>query len=244
MLMTDMESHQLSTIDLQKVTDAVQVLESKRHKFESFAQSLMNYFVNNPDLEGFIHFIKYRIKDQGSLRQKLAKIVRSDADNLVPDAESLAHMVTDYAGLRIVHLHMDQLTDAHPRILDTLSENKCELLRAPTAYVWDFEYDGLFKEIGVQTERRLSMYMTVHYDIVANFRTRITCELQVRSLIEELWGEVSHRVNYPHPSSSTACRDQLKVLARLASGCGRLVDSIFKSHSDGCAISTVGNRPV
>ena len=36
------------------------------------------------------------------------------------------------------------------------------------------------------------MYMTVHYDIVANQRKKITCEIQVRSLIEELWGKVSH----------------------------------------------------
>lgn len=72
----------------------------------------------------------------------------------------------------------------------------------------------------------------MHYDIVANQRTGIACELQVRSLMDEVWGEVSHRVNYPEESPSVACRDQLKVLARLTSGCGRLVDSIFKSHND------------
>ena len=72
------------------------------------------------------------------------------------------------------------------------------------------------------------MYMTVHYDIVANQRKKITCEIQVRSLMEELWGEVSHRINYPTPSSNALCQDQLKVLARLTSGCGRLVDTIFK----------------
>ena len=76
------------------------------------------------------------------------------------------------------------------------------------------------------------MYTTVHYDIVANQRKKITCEIQVRTLMEELWGEVSHRINYPKESPSTSCRDQLKVLARLTSGCGRLVDSIFKTHRD------------
>ena len=76
------------------------------------------------------------------------------------------------------------------------------------------------------------MYMTVHYDIVANQRKRITCELQIRSLTDELWGDVSHRINYPVESPSTSCQDQLKVLARLTSGCGRLVDSIFKTHHE------------
>ena len=240
----DTRYRQLTEADLQKVTDAVQLLGASRHKFKSFAQSLMFDFVNNPDLEDFIHFIKYRVKDEASLRYKLENIVRSRTDDLSASAESLANMVTDYAGLRIVHLHMDQLTDAHPKILATLSDSGCELLREPTAYVWDVEYEELFERIGVQTKRRPSMYMTIHYDIVANRRTRITCELQVRSLIEELWGEVSHRVNYPEPSSSDACRDQLKVLARLTSGCGRLVDSIFKSHSNGVAVGTVGSRRI
>ena len=76
------------------------------------------------------------------------------------------------------------------------------------------------------------MYTTVHYVIGANQRTRIACELQVRTLMDEVWGEVSHRVNYPNDSPSATCQHQLKVLARLTSGCTRLVDSIFEAHKD------------
>jgi putative GTP pyrophosphokinase len=74
------------------------------------------------------------------------------------------------------------------------------------------------------------MYTSVHYVVQANQRTKVTCEIQVRTLMDEVWAEVSHRVNYPTPSPSKACQEQLKVLARLTSGCTRLVDSIFKSH--------------
>jgi putative GTP pyrophosphokinase len=49
----------------------------------------------------------------------------------------------------------------------------------------------------------------------------------VRTLAEELWGEVDHTVNYPEPSEVLACREQIKLLARLTSTCTRLVDSIF-----------------
>ena len=90
----------------------------------------------------------------------------------------------------------------------------------------------MFHDVGLETEDQSSMYTTVHYDVLANPDTGIACELQVRSLADELWGEVSHRVNYPDQSPSDACRDQLKVLARLTSGCGRLVDSIFKTHRE------------
>ena len=216
----------LSEADLRRIDEATGYFMTNRHLFESFARSLMDYFENSPELGKFIHFIKYRIKDERSLRAKLEKILASEGD------QDLVGRVTDFAGLRIIHLHMDQLSSIHPLVSGILEEQKCKLLGSPKAYCWDMEYEHLFRQVGVEVERRDSMYMTVHYDIVANQRMRITCELQVRSLMEELWGEVSHRINYPKESPSASCRDQLKVLARLASGCGRLVDSIFKTHRD------------
>lgn len=63
-------------------------------------------------------------------------------------------------------------------------------------------------------------------------RTKRTAEIQVRTLAEELWGEVDHTINYPHPSTVIACKEQIKVLARLTSSCTRLVDSIFLSKHD------------
>jgi putative GTP pyrophosphokinase len=111
-------------------------------------------------------------------------------------------------------------------------EQQLRLIEPPTANCWDLEYENLFKSFGIATRIRDSMYTTVHYVVQANQRTKINCEVQVRTLMDEVWGEVSHRVNYPTESTSRTCQDQLKVLARLTSGCTRLVDSIFRSHGD------------
>src|SRR4029077_5093148 len=89
-----------------------------------------------------------------------------------------------------------------------------------------------FEKIGIETVSRDSMYTSVHYVIEPSQKTKVRCELQVRTLMEEVWGEVSHKVNYPSPTDSVACREQLKVLARIASGGTRLVDSIFSSHKE------------
>ena len=212
----------LSKAERNCIDEATTYFIKNRYLFESFAQSLIYHFENNPALGKFIHFIKYRIKDEDSLRAKLEKVITS------ADSQDLVDRITDFAGVRVIHLHVDQLTNIHPAVLDILNEQKYKLLKTPTAYYWDLEYRDLFRQIGIEAEQRNSMYMTVHYDIVANQRKKITCEIQVRSLMEELWGEVSHRINYPTPSSNALCQDQLKVLARLTSGCGRLVDTIFK----------------
>ncbi len=62
--------------------------------------------------------------------------------------------------------------------------------------------------------------------------TKITCEIQVRTLADEIWGEIDHRLNYPIEHQSLACREQIKSLARVASSCSRLVDSIMATHLD------------
>ena len=216
----------LSDADRRRIDEAAGYFKDNKHLFELFAESLMGCFEKDPKLREFIHFIKYRIKDEASLRAKLERILVNAGD------QDLVSRVTDFAGVRIIHLHMDQFPAIHPLVSDILKEQKCELLETPKAYCWDMEYKDIFNRVGVEAVHRDSMYMTVHYDIVANQRKRITCELQIRSLMEELWGEVSHRVNYPKESPSVSCQDQLKVLARLTSGCGRLVDSIFKTHSE------------
>jgi ppGpp synthetase/RelA/SpoT-type nucleotidyltranferase len=77
-----------------------------------------------------------------------------------------------------------------------------------------------------------SLYTSVHYVVKQNSTATRQCELQVRTLAEEIWGEISHIVNYPEETDSVACKEQLKVLARIVSGCSRLVDSIVASFAD------------
>ena len=225
--------NKLTRADRRRIDRAVGHFVDNRHLFATFAESLVPCFTNHPELGNLIQFIKYRIKDEDSLRAKLERLTLSAENEEInePVSESnLFDRVSDLAGVRIIHLHTDQLKIIHSLILEILEEQQYTISDLPTAYYWDVEYKELFENIGLKAKLRGSMYTTVHYDIIANQRTKIKCELQVRSLVDEVWGEVSHRINYPTQSPSTTCQDQLKVLARLTSGCGRLVDSIFKTH--------------
>ena len=220
------------------IADAIELFEKQRYRFDIVANDLVGCFSKDPVLAQWIHFIKYRLKARQSLSDKLTRQARADPPEPI-DASNLFDRVHDLAGVRIIHLHNDQLDMVHPRILEILDENRYRVLGDPVAYCWDIEYKERFRDIGLRTKEASSMYTTVHYDVQARQNPPITCELQVRSLVDEVWGEVSHRVSYPAESQSEACRDQLKVLARLTSGCGRLVDSIFKAHSS----ASVAERP-
>lgn len=209
------------------IEEAVQHYVVNRNLFEGFAQALMAYFQNHTELAPHIHFIKYRLKDPQHLREKL---IRKAQQGEVIDKSKLFDRITDLAGIRIIHLHTSQMEAIHKAILAVLDEQQLRLIEKPSANCWDVEYETIFKSFGIKPRPRGSMYTTVHYVVRANQRTRVACEVQVRTLMDEVWGEVSHRVNYPNESPSVSCQDQLKVLARLTSGCTRLVDTIFRSH--------------
>lgn len=230
-----MVSGQLSKSERRRIEEAVQHFEKNKYLFETFTKGLLGHLGDNPRLAPYIHFIKYRVKDAGHLRRKLedkAGEARNEGAEYDITAENVFARITDLAGVRILHLHTDQIKDINPIILDILNEHQYRVLEGPTAICWDREYESLFGGFGIATQSRDSMYTSVHYIIEANQQTKITAELQVRTLMEEVWGEVSHRVDYPI-LGIRSCVDQLKVLARLTSGCTRLVDSIFKTHSEG-----------
>jgi putative GTP pyrophosphokinase len=205
-----------------------------RSLFVNLIDSL-NSAISNSELHNIIHSIKSRTKDPEHLRDKLNRkyLEKAEKGQLFGiTKENLFSIINDLAGCRILHLHTKQIEkiDQHLKLIfDAYSYN---LVEGPFARTWDDESRDYFTNIGMRVESSSTMYTSVHYILAANTKKQATCELQVRTLMEEVWGEVDHKINYPYPLASTACKEQIKVLARVTSGCSRLVDSIFLSQSE------------
>ncbi|HZZ29605.1 MAG TPA: hypothetical protein VFE46_16530 [Pirellulales bacterium] len=221
-----------------RISDCVNLFKRERHDFERFAEVLHGDIATAPGLVPFIKFAKHRVKDPSHLREKLRRKCiecKRGGKHFDITATNLFSRITDLAGVRVLHLHTDQMRAIHPQLLALFKLQKYELLEGPIANLWDHEYETFFSSIGIKCNVRVdTMYTSVHYVVRANTTTETACELQVRTLSEELWGEVSHKLNYPKRTTSVACNEQLKVLARLTSSATRLVDSIFKSYDDHC----------
>ncbi|MCK9614707.1 MAG: RelA/SpoT domain-containing protein [Candidatus Omnitrophica bacterium] len=189
--------------------------------------------MENEDLRKLIHSIKVRKKDPKHLKDKLERIARRNLSEKKPfriTAENLFSQINDLAGIRILHLHTKQMLEIHPAVLKVFREHFWTLIRKPVAYTWDIENKAFFQTLGIKAVFIPSQYTSVHYILKPKRETPMTCELQIRTLMEEVWGEVSHVINYPYETKNVHCKEQLRVLARIASGCTRLVDSIFESH--------------
>lgn len=209
--------------------------ESERTLVEKFLENVHILFTGSDRLMSLVHSVKRRVKNPEHLRDKLVrKLIEAEEKgqgfDITPD--NLYSRITDLAGYRILHLHTHQMEDINKAVMGLLDEAQYPLIEGPKARIWDQESESYFDGIGIATEVSPNLYSSVHYVIQASAKTKVTCEIQVRTLAEEVWGEVDHTFNYPHKTDSVACREQIRVLARVASSCSRLVDSIFKSYED------------
>lgn len=192
--------------------------------------------LNSDSLMEHVHSTKFRLKEPTHLEDKLKRKLTEAKENgksLQISEENLLTKINDLAGCRILHLHTAQIVSIDRELKKVLAESKFRLFETPTARTWDDESEAFFKECGIKTVKSPRMYTSVHYVVESNSRTKATCEIQVRTLAEELWGEVDHKMNYPHECEIFSCREQIKVLARATSTCSRLVDSIFRTFKDG-----------
>ncbi len=216
------------------ITEMVALYTPRRTEFANLAKRVQTDLIEHEELRPLIHSTKHREKDPTHLYDKLARKALEAIDSGKPFAitkDNLFIKVGDLAGVRLLHIHTEQLAKIHPTIVKILKFYKYKFREKPLVYIWDVERQQFLKKLGLKVIVRPNMYTSVHY-VVEPHWGEVACEIQVRTLAEELWGEVSHTVNYPQKTDSIACNEQLAALARVASGCTRLVDSIFASDSE------------
>jgi putative GTP pyrophosphokinase len=208
------------------------IFRKKRRLYELFLTSVEAEFLSNPGLNTgvptVIHSIRKRIKDEDHLAEK---IIRKRKEGKIITKDNLFSEINDLAGIRILHLHQNQFADIHAFITQKVASKNWKLIEKPIAYTWDPESVTFFRGFKLRTSVKPSFYTSVHYVIApANMQDGICCEVQVRTLFEEAWGEIDHSINYPKPTNNIANLEQLRVLSKLVSTGSRLADSIFKLH--------------
>lgn len=229
------KEHELSKIQIKHIDALVAFYRDDlalRSKLEGFDDSLVSLVSKTPALRSLTHSYRSRPKTVVSLRRKLIKKFESYSTdgklNITPS--TLGLRINDLIGLRILHLHTNQIEQIDAVLKAALADYSFEIREGPIARTWDDELRRYYRRVRIQTVASKNMYTSVHYVVnLNNQKQDLTAEIQVRTLAEELWGEVDHQLNYPEDHESAACQEQIKVLARLTSAATRLVDSIFLS---------------
>jgi putative GTP pyrophosphokinase len=202
------------------------------HELTIFMNTVADWFAMHPKMsEGnppLIHSVKRRLKDLDHLAEKLSRKY-SDNNGLIFTPNEVGHHVTDLAGVRILHLHQAQFSEIHALLTEKIDGGDWALHEPPMAYSWDPESRAFFESLGLTCEIRDTYYTSVHYVVRPRPGSSLNCEIQIRTLFEEIWGEVDHALNYPAPTEILTRKEQLRVLSKLVGAGSRLVDSIFRT---------------
>lgn len=177
------------------------VLEHNVPDIEIFMDGVHKYFSTHPSVKvngtSVIHSMKRRIKDTDHIKEK---IIRKSSETRKITPENILNEVTDIAGLRILLLFQSDFSVIDRCIRQKVKDGDWVLNEKPKAFTWDPENEKFFKEFELDIIQRETSYTSVHYILKPRKDKMICCELQVRTLFEEIWGgdRSSDKLSNPH----------------------------------------------
>ncbi|MCB9610207.1 MAG: hypothetical protein H6716_26705 [Polyangiaceae bacterium] len=171
---------------------------------------------------GAVHSVRWRIKDPEHL---LAKIVRKRARKSAKyapiDASNYIHIVTDLIGLRALHLFKSEWQAIHQFVIA-----HWEQVEEPVAYLREGDQNEVraaYEQAACRTEDHDQGYRSVHYLVASQpQRDKIIAEIQVRTIFEEAWSEIDHRVRYPNFSDDPVVCGFLDTFNRIVGSADEL----------------------
>ena len=184
-----------------------------------------NFISNILRSQSMVHTVKSRVKDPDRL---IEKIIRKTEDRRLKygkdfqfTLENYKNEINDLIGIRVIHIFKEQWKDIHEFITKTW--NVIEV----TANVREGDNTKKFEELGIEVRSRISGYRSVHY-LVEFYPTneKVIAEIQVRTIFEEGYGEIDHRLRYSHVEIPEILKSNLLLFNRIVGSADEMASLI------------------
>ena len=181
---------------------------TKALSYEHTAQYITNLLLKTPG----VHSVRYRVKSPLHLYRKIVRKKLENKDRVLTLA-TYEEEITDLAGIRILHLFKSDWRRIHKFITNTWT-----LKEKPIAYHRQGDSPAFLKMFeDCDIKEHPFGYRSVHYIIETSpTKAKRYIELQVRTIFEEGWSEIDHKVRYPSFSDNPLTNNLLMILNRLA----------------------------
>lgn len=193
--------------------------ESKLGKFQEIAVDYVNQLNALPQ----VHSVRYRLKNVEHLIEKIIRKAVEDADTEY-NVESYLVEITDIIGIRALYVFKSDYLPLHNAIIKKYKKNFCEKPQVKLREGDDKKIYAGLKNVEFQID---SMYRSIHYTIrAAEDGVIVPVEIQTRSIFEEGWSEINHKLLYKKNSLSLdeemLLRQASSILSSLAGDCDTL----------------------
>ncbi len=185
--------------------------------YENFKLELTppaNYLIEAFHNVKTIHSVRFRIKNPTHLIEKIIR-KKIDEPERVIDLTNYRTEITDLIGLRALHLFKEDWLSIHHFITGNWN-----LKEEPIAYYRSGdspEYIEVFKKYGCKVKEHPFGYRSVHYLVETSpNKTTYISEVQVRTIFEEGWSEIDHKIRYPYDKDNRLLSQFLVMFNRLS----------------------------
>jgi len=177
----------------------------EKEKYEELAEYVGHLIRDDPSSpRGSLHTISYRIKDPARLIEKIEE--ENKQPGVGPGSitrENFSERVGDIVGIRLICLRLSDVETVEAYLALLAEEDILTFLRKPVrkrAFVLPVDPgEGIPEDL----ELRYSGYSSIHYQVklgensdASDALKGLQFELQLRTILEEAWGEIDHKYRY------------------------------------------------
>jgi ppGpp synthetase/RelA/SpoT-type nucleotidyltranferase len=228
-----LKKHYLTEEDLQNYNiewDVLLTIHNDFHNIKTQLEDQANYIANTLRNQEKVHTVKSRVKDPEHL---IAKLIRktpkkqSEKGNSFQfSVENYKDEITDLIGVRVIHIFKEDWETIHNFIKETWITTEI------AANIRNGDSEKRFKELGIDISSRETGYRSVHYLIqFSPTIQKVVAEIQVRTIFEEGYGEIDHKLRYPHGSVPEVLALNLLLLNRVAGSSDEMASFINHLNS-------------
>lgn len=157
-----------------------------------------------------VHSVRWRVKDTSHLIEKIIRKKEDENEKYADiDVTNYKSKLDDLIGVRAIYLFKHDWLPVHQHILSRWTPKDKVL-------VYYREGDDLeqYAQPDCETKKHHDSYRSIHYIVPAT--EKLTCEVQTRTIFEEAWSEIDHKVRYPGFSEDPHLKQFLNIFNRLA----------------------------
>jgi GTP pyrophosphokinase len=142
-----------------------------------------------------LHSVRHRIKDEKHLIEKIIRRKTEFPEREKVTVENYKKEITDLIGVRALHLYKKDWLCIHQFINDVWKPKNKTI-----AYVKNGEAGEIYKKYGCEVRVKKPIdYKSIHYVISSRpCDKEYMIEIQTRTIFEEGWSEIDHKIRYPN----------------------------------------------
>lgn len=206
---------------------------SREQEIARCTKEIEQYIRNN--LQAQIHSIRCRKKDPYHLIEKIIRKRGVEQSNKYKgiNVDNYREIIRDLIGVRILIFSKEEWVGVFEDILNLFEssiahEGQWFIAEAPVAYTRYGDRDIFTDKIHVEHSNK--GYRSQHYIIFFN---QYYCEIQVRTLTEEVYGEFDHKVKYPYRNDNKFLVRYTTTLSQLLGSVDELISTCFQMQPEG-----------